>query len=152
MNLKFKNFQNILIRNSEIVDNFIKKNLPKSEGLNKKLIQAIKYSILGSGKKIRSFLIVEAGKVISGVNYITIDKKKINELIVIASAIEAIHTYSLIHDDLPAMDNSDYRRGKKSTHKKFAGLLDLNIHKPQLLHFSLIIEMLMPAILVEGFL
>ena len=58
MNLKFKNFQNILIRNSEIVDNFIKKNLPKSEGLNKKLIQAIKYSILGSGKKIRSFLIV----------------------------------------------------------------------------------------------
>ena len=119
MNLKFKNFQNILLKNSEIVDNFIKRKLPKSEGLNNKLIEAIKYAILGSGKKIRSFLITETGKVVSGINNITFDNKKYNELIVIASAIEAIHTYSLIHDDLPAMDNSDYRRGKKSTHKKF---------------------------------
>ena len=119
MNLKFKNFQNKLLKNSETVDNFIKKKLPKSEGLNKKLIEAIKYAILGSGKKIRSFLITETGKVVSGINNITFDNKKYNELIVIASAIEAIHTYSLIHDDLPAMDNSDYRRGKKSTHKKF---------------------------------
>ena len=53
MNLKFKNFQNTLLKNSESVDNFIKKKLPKSEGLNKKLIEAIKYAILGSGKKIR---------------------------------------------------------------------------------------------------
>ena len=119
MNLKFKNFQNILLKNSEEVDSFIKKNLPRNEGLNKKLIQAIKYSILGSGKKIRSFLVTEVGKVVLGINNLTFNKKKNDELIVIASAIEAIHTYSLIHDDLPAMDNSDYRRGKKSTHKKF---------------------------------
>lgn len=119
MNLKFKNFQNTLLKNSEEVDSFIKKNLPRNEGLNKKLIQAIKYSILGSGKKIRSFLVIEAGKVVSEINNLTFNKKKKDELIVIASAIEAIHTYSLIHDDLPAMDNSDYRRGKKSTHKKF---------------------------------
>ena len=119
MNLKFKNFQNTLLKNSEEVDSFIKKNLPRNEGLNKKLIQAIKYSILGSGKKIRSFLVIEIGKVLSDINNLTFNKKKKDELIVIASAIEAIHTYSLIHDDLPAMDNSDYRRGKKSTHKKF---------------------------------
>jgi geranylgeranyl diphosphate synthase type II len=119
VNLKFKNFQNTLLRNSEEVDFFIKKNLPRNEGLNKKLIQAIKYSILGSGKKIRSFLVIEAGKVVSNINNLTFNKKKNDELIVIASAIEAMHTYSLIHDDLPAMDNSDYRRGKKSTHKKF---------------------------------
>ena len=119
MNLKIKNFQNTLLKNSEEVDTFIKKNLPKNEGLNKKLIQAIKYSILGSGKKIRSFLVMEVGKVVSDINNLAFDKKKNDELIVIASAIEAIHTYSLIHDDLPAMDNSDYRRGKKSTHKKF---------------------------------
>ena len=119
MNLKFKNFQNTLLKNSEKVDSFIKKNLPRNEGLNKKLIQAIKYSILGSGKKIRSFLVIEVGKVVSDINNLTFNKKKKDELIVIASAIEAIHTYSLIHDDLPAMDNSDYRRGKKSTHKKF---------------------------------
>ena len=119
MNLKFKNFQNTLLKNSEEVDSFIKKNLPRNEGLNKKLIQAIKYSILGSGKKIRSFLVIEVGKVVSDINNLTFNKNKKDELIVIASAIEAIHTYSLIHDDLPAMDNSDYRRGKKSTHKKF---------------------------------
>ncbi len=119
MNLKFKNFQNTLLKNSEEVDSFIKKNLPRNEGLNKKLISAIKYSILGSGKKIRSFLVIEVGKVVSNINNLTLNKKKKDELIVIASAIEAIHTYSLIHDDLPAMDNSDYRRGKKSTHKKF---------------------------------
>ena len=119
MNLKFKNFQNTLLKNSEEVDSFIKKNLPRNEGLNKKLIQAIKYSILGSGKKVRSFLVIEIGKVVSEINNLTFNKKKKDELIVIASAIEAIHTYSLIHDDLPAMDNSDYRRGKKSTHKKF---------------------------------
>jgi geranylgeranyl pyrophosphate synthase len=119
VNLKFKNFQNTLLKNSEEVDFFIKKNLPRNEGLNKKLIQAIKYSILGSGKKIRSFLVIEVGKVVSDINNLTFNKKKRDELIVIASAIEAIHTYSLIHDDLPAMDNSDYRRGKKSTHKKF---------------------------------
>ena len=56
MNLKFKNFQNKLLKNSEEVDSFIKKNLPRNEGLNKKLIQAIKYSILGSGKKSEVFL------------------------------------------------------------------------------------------------
>ena len=119
MSLKFKNFNNTLLQNSETVDNYIKKKLPKGAGLNNKLIEAIKYAILGSGKKIRSFLVVEAGKAILGINNITFDNKKNNELIVIASAIEAIHTYSLIHDDLPAMDNSDFRRGKKSTHKKF---------------------------------
>ncbi len=76
MNLKFKNFQNTLSRNSEKVDNFIKKNLPRSKGLNEKLIKAINYSILGSGKKIRSFLIIETGKVVSNVNNSTFDKKK----------------------------------------------------------------------------
>ena len=77
MNLKFKNFQNTLLKNSEEVDSFIKKNLPRNEGLNKKLIQAIKYSILGSGKKIRSFLVIEVGKVVLGINNLTFDKKKI---------------------------------------------------------------------------
>ena len=76
MNLKFKNFQNTLFRNSEEVDFFIKKNLPRNEGLNKKLIQAIKYSILGSGKKIRSFLVIEVGKVVSDINNLTFNKKK----------------------------------------------------------------------------
>ena len=79
MNLKFKNFQNTLLKNSEEVDSFIKKNLPRNEGLNKKLIQAIKYSILGSGKRIRSFLVTEVGKVVSDINNLTLNKKKRDE-------------------------------------------------------------------------
>jgi len=87
VNLKFKNFQNTLLRNSEEVDSFIKKNLPRNEGLNKKLIQAIKYSIIGSGKKIRSFLVIEVGKVVSNINNLTFDKKKNDELKIIGKVI-----------------------------------------------------------------
>ena len=74
MNLKFKNFQNTLLRNSKEVDSFIKKNLPRNEGLNKKLLQAIKYSILGSGKKIRSFLVIEVGKVVLAIGGEPVDE------------------------------------------------------------------------------
>ena len=73
-------------------------------------------------EKNRSFLVIEVGKVVSDINNLTFNKKK-DELIVIASAIEAIHTYSLIHDDLPAMDNSDYRRGKNQHIKSLMRLL-----------------------------
>ena len=119
MTINFKNFENELLKNSQIIDDFIEYNLPKAESLNNKLSQAIKYSLIGSGKKIRSYLVIESGKVISHLNNSNFDEKKNKELVVIASAIEAIHTYSLIHDDLPSMDNSDIRRGKKSTHIKF---------------------------------
>jgi len=78
VNLKFKNFQNILLRNSKEVDSFIKKNLPRNEGLNKKLIQAIKYSILGSGKKIRSFLVIEFCIFVSNINNLDFDKNMLN--------------------------------------------------------------------------
>ena len=76
--LKFKKYQNILLKNSEVVDNFINENLPKSQGLSKKLIEAMRYSILGSGKKIRSSLIIELGKTILETNNITLNDKYIN--------------------------------------------------------------------------
>ncbi len=74
------------------------------------LIKPMKYGLLPGGKKIRSKLIVDIGKIF---------KIKYQILIQIGAAVECIHAYSLIHDDLPCMDNDSLRRGKLSTHKKF---------------------------------
>jgi len=74
------------------------------------LIKPMTYSLLPGGKKIRSKILTDVGKIF-GISYKT--------LIKIGAAVECIHAYSLIHDDLPCMDNDDIRRGKLSTHKKF---------------------------------
>ena len=74
------------------------------------LIKPIKYGLLPGGKKIRSKLIVDIGKIF---------KLKYKNLIQVGAAVECIHAYSLIHDDLPCMDNDSLRRGKLSTHKKY---------------------------------
>ena len=74
------------------------------------LSKAMYYGSINGGKRIRPFLVMEASKI---AKISTIDA------FVIASSIECIHSYSLIHDDLPSMDNDDFRRGKLSTHKKF---------------------------------
>jgi len=74
------------------------------------LLKPMKYGIFSGGKRFRSAIVVNTGKIHS------VDYKK---LIIIGSAIECIHSYSLIHDDLPSMDNDELRRGKLSVHKKF---------------------------------
>ena len=74
------------------------------------LINPMKYGLISGGKKIRSKLIVDIGKIF---------KIKYQNLIQIGAAVECIHAYSLIHDDLPCMDNDSLRRGKLSTHKKY---------------------------------
>ena len=81
------------------------KNKNKSD-----LIQPMNYGIFSGGKRFRSAIIVNTGKIFN---------IKYKKLIAIAAAVECIHSYSLIHDDLPAMDNDDLRRGKPATHKKF---------------------------------
>ena len=68
------------------------------------------YGLFPGGKKIRSKIIVDVGKIFSVPYY---------HLVRVGAAVECIHAYSLIHDDLPCMDNDDLRRGKLSTHKKF---------------------------------
>ncbi len=74
------------------------------------LINPMRYGLLPGGKKIRSKLIVDIGKIFN---------IKYRNLIYLAAAVECIHAYSLIHDDLPCMDNDNLRRGKLTTHKKF---------------------------------
>ena len=87
---------------------FLKKYLRNQK--QTKLIDPIKYGLFPGGKKIRVKILVDIGKILS-VPY--------RHLIRIGAAIECIHAYSLIHDDLPCMDNDSLRRGKPSTHKKF---------------------------------
>ena len=76
------------------------------------ITKAIHYSVMNGGKRMRPQLMLLMAEALK----VDVDKKTID---LMAAAGELIHCYSLIHDDLPAMDNSDYRRGKKSTHKKF---------------------------------
>ena len=87
---------------------FLKKFIAKQN--NSKLIPAMKYGLFPGGKKIRSKILIDIGSLLS------IDYKT---LIAVGAAVECIHAYSLIHDDLPCMDNDKIRRGKPSTHIKF---------------------------------
>lgn len=74
------------------------------------IVEAIKYSLFSGGKRLRPFIFLQVCEILEIKN---------QDLIKIACAIECIHTYSLIHDDLPTMDNDDYRRGQLTSHKKF---------------------------------
>ena len=89
------------------VEEIIKKYLPKEEGFQKTLLEAMNYSFLAGGKRLRPLLMWECYKMFGG-------KGEVIEPFMAAQ--EMIHTYSLVHDDLPAMDNDLYRRGKKTTH------------------------------------
>jgi len=97
-----------LNKNSKRVDKFLTKYLKKQK--NSLLINPMKYGVIAGGKKIRSTIIFDAGRIFN------LNEKK---LINICAAVECIHSYSLIHDDLPCMDNDSIRRGKPSTHIKF---------------------------------
>ena len=96
---------NIIAKDTNL---YLKKLLNKQK--NSKLIPAMKYGLFPGGKKIRSKILIDIGSLMS------IDYKT---LIAICASVECIHAYSLIHDDLPCMDNDKIRRGKPSTHIKF---------------------------------
>ncbi len=94
----------------ERVENALKHRLPSETVLPLKLHNAMRYSVLNGGKRMRPMLTYATGKVL-GISP--------DELDAIACAVECIHVYSLIHDDLPAMDDDDLRRGKPTCHKAF---------------------------------
>ena len=100
--------KNRLIKNAKKVDRFLINYLKKQD--RSLLINPMKYGVISGGKKIRSTVILSAGKIFN------LDQRK---LINICAAVECIHSYSLIHDDLPCMDDDSTRRGKPSTHIKF---------------------------------
>lgn len=91
----------------EAIETILKKYLPEQEGYQKRIMEAMDYSVMAGGKRLRPMLMQETFRLFGG-------KGDIIEPFM--AAIEMIHTYSLVHDDLPAMDNDDYRRGRKTTH------------------------------------
>ena len=97
-------------KKAEMIESIIDKYLPKEEGPAAKVMEAMNYSVHVGGKRLRPMLMQEVYRMYGG------DSEVIEPFM---AAIEMIHTYSLVHDDLPAMDNDEYRRGKKSTHAQY---------------------------------
>lgn len=89
------------------IENVLQEYLPKQKGYQKIIMEAMGYSLLAGGKRLRPMLMKETYRLFGG------SSKALKPFM---AAIEMIHTYSLVHDDLPAMDNDDYRRGRKTTH------------------------------------
>ena len=102
MNIKLE-----LNTRAEEIDKIIAGYLPAEEDYQKTIMEAMNYSVLAGGKRLRPMLMLETYRLFGGTS-------KIIEPFM--AAMEMIHTYSLVHDDLPAMDNDEYRRGKKTTH------------------------------------
>ena len=84
--------------------------LPEPLGPQARVIEAMRYATLDGGKRVRAFLALQSGRLFG------VDRRALSRA---AAAVECVHAYSLAHDDLPAMDNDDLRRGKPATHKKF---------------------------------
>ena len=103
-------FMELWKKRAALVEKNLLIELKKNPALEDKLAQAMQYSLMSGGKRLRPILLMAAADSINGSG---------EKFLTVASAIEMIHTYSLIHDDLPAMDNDDYRRGKLTNHKVF---------------------------------
>lgn len=93
-----------------ITNKMMDKLLPSGDLPETQLFDAMRYSVLGGGKRLRAFLVVHSSRLF-GVD--------IRRAVRVAAALEIIHGFSLVHDDLPALDNADLRRGQPSTHKRF---------------------------------
>lgn len=105
------NFDDFVKQNVELLDQHIDELFDSDSTLNTDLKMMMKYSIDAGGKRVRPLVLLAILKAFRKTpNY---------DILTVAAALEAVHTYSLIHDDLPAMDNDDLRRGRPTSHKKF---------------------------------
>ena len=104
------NFQDELKKRTEEIDKVLTSYLPREEGFAKTMAQAMNYSVLAGGKRLRPMLVLETLRMFGGEEKLAYP---------FMAAIEMIHTHSLVHDDLPAIDNDDYRRGRLTTHKVY---------------------------------
>lgn len=104
------NFQDELKKRTEEIEAVLKSYLPREEGFAKTMAQAMNYSVLAGGKRLRPMLILETSRMFGGEDKLAYP---------FMAAMEMIHTHSLVHDDLPALDNDDYRRGRLTTHKVY---------------------------------
>ena len=101
------NFKEELEQKAQRINEVIKSYLPREEGFQKTLMEAMNYSMLSCGKRLRPLLMQETYRMFGGTERVVEP---------FMAAMEMIHAHSLIHDDLPALDNDEYRRGRKTTH------------------------------------
>ena len=113
MSIKIKQY---LDERKTLVDKALQKFMPNPSGLASDVIKAMNYSLFAGGKRIRPILCIAGAEAVGG---------SADNVVPVACAIELIHTYSLIHDDLPVMDNDDFRRGKPTNHKVFGEAIAL---------------------------
>lgn len=99
-----------LTKRQALINQALAKHLPPGGNSPRPIHEAMRYSVLGEGKRIRPILTLAACEAVGG---------NIKDVLPTACALEMIHAYSLVHDDLPSMDDDDFRRGKLSCHKKF---------------------------------
>ena len=102
--------QQALAEHARTIEDCLDTLLPEHEGMESRLIDAMRYATLGGGKRLRGFLVMEVAGLF-----------KVSETCAarVAASVEMLHAYSLVHDDLPSMDDDDLRRGKPSTHRAF---------------------------------
>jgi geranylgeranyl diphosphate synthase type II len=99
-----------IVERRRLVDEALDRSLPSEDAWPETIHRAVRYSLFAGGKRIRPLLVLAAGEAVGG---------RTEDLLPLACAVEMIHTYSLIHDDLPAMDDDDLRRGRPTNHKVF---------------------------------
>lgn len=104
-------FENELKQKTGEIEKLLAEALPAEEGLQKTIFSAMRYSLMAGGKRLRPLLIQETYRFFGG--------EDMSVVTPFMAAVEMIHTYSLIHDDLPALDNDDYRRGRLTSHKVY---------------------------------
>ncbi len=110
------NLKAYLLEKRAQVDSALHDYFPEADGLTVDLMKAMRYSLFAGGKRLRPILCIAGTEAVRGAG---------NRVIPVACALELIHTYSLIHDDLPLMDDDDFRRGKPTNHKVFGDAIAL---------------------------
>ena len=115
-NLNKSQFMEELQQKVEHINNVLEKFLPVEEGQQRIIFEAMNYSVRAGGKRLRPILMEETYHMFGGSSAV---------IEPFMAAIEMIHTYSLVHDDLPAMDNDEYRRGKKTTHAVYGDAMGI---------------------------
>ncbi len=105
-------FDKLLKSKKVIIDKQLKKLFSHYDNYNKMLYKSMEYSVMAGGKRLRPIIVLMVYQMLT-------NSKKTSDIMPIACAVEMVHTYSLIHDDLPSMDNDDFRRGKPTLHKKY---------------------------------
>lgn len=109
-------FKEELQKRTAEIEEILKKYLPEETGFQKTVLEAMNYSVTAGGKRLRPMLMQETYRMFGGSGRV---------IEPFMAAIEMIHTYSLVHDDLPAMDNDEYRRGRKTTHAVYGEALGI---------------------------